>query len=106
VQQEVLRIIQRLPFGVTPAVLVTAAKWLLGLGIVRYASSELSEVAYNNWRPFGDAHRWKWADEVAVVTGACSGIGEEIAKALARRGVKVVALDMAELPARLEDGEC
>jgi len=40
-----------------------------------------------------------------VVTGGCSGIGEEIARALAKRGVKVVILDVSPLPERLESGE-
>ena len=42
--------------------------------------------------------------EVGVVTGGCAGIGVEVVKGLAGRGVKVVVLDVAELPERLKDG--
>lgn len=41
---------------------------------------------------------------MAVVTGGCSGIGEEIVKGLKRRGVRVVVLDVQEVPERLKDG--
>ena len=106
IQQVIARALHHLPLGITQAALVTAVKWLLGIGLIRYTSSVLSEIALNNWRVLSDANNWRWSDEVAVVTGACSGIGEEIAKALIKRGVKVVALDMADLPDRLQDGKC
>ena len=105
VQDIIVQVLQRLPFSVKKAALITIAKWLLGIGIVRYASSTLSEAAFNNWRFSSDSRRWDWSDEVAVVTGACSGIGEEIAKSLSARGVRIVALDMAPLPERLKNGE-
>lgn len=89
---------------VAKSTLVVALKWLLALGLIRNGSSFLSNLAINNYR-FSDKKRWNWSEETAVVTGGCSGIGEEITKALAARGVKVFVLDMAPLPARLEKGE-
>jgi all-trans-retinol dehydrogenase (NAD+) len=84
--------------------LVSIAKWAFGVTSVHYLSSQLTELARNNWR-LADTGRWNWKDEIAVVTGGCSGIGEEIARALAKRGVKVVILDVSPLPERLESGE-
>lgn len=68
---------------------------------------KLSDVALNNgrWTAWSEKKRWKWDEEVAVVTGGCSGIGELIVKGLAGRGVRVVVLDINGLPGRLRGGE-
>jgi 3-oxoacyl-ACP reductase-like protein len=95
-------IVKSLP--ISQSALVSIAKWAFGITSVHYLSSQLTELARNNWR-LPDTGRWNWKDEVAVVTGGCSGIGEEIARALAKRGVKVVILDVSPLPERLESGE-
>jgi len=95
-------IVKSLP--ITQSTLVSIAKWAFGLSSAHYLSSELTEFSRNNWR-FADTGRWNWKEEVAVVTGGCSGIGEEIVKALAKRGVKVVILDVSPLPERLESGK-
>lgn len=89
---------------VAHSTLTSLAKWAFGLTSVHYLSSELTAFARNNWR-LSDAHRWNWKEEVAVVTGGCSGIGEEMVKALSRKGVKVVILDVTELPERLQGCE-
>lgn len=102
-QQSILELLRKLPYQIAPASLITALKWLLALSLTRYASSTLSGIALNNWRVFADTKRWNWSEEVAVVTGGCSGIGEEITKALAARGVKVAVVDMAPLPDRLKN---
>lgn len=94
-------LIARIPL--TRSSLVTLAKVLFGLGLTRYLSSEFSLYALNNYRS-ADTKRWDWPNEIAVVTGGCSGIGEEIVRALAKKGVKVAVLDMAPLPDRLKDG--
>ncbi|MCF7924691.1 MAG: beta-ketoacyl-ACP reductase [Candidatus Izimaplasma sp.] len=39
----------------------------------------------------------KLKDKIAVVTGGAQGIGEEIAKAFAKEGAKVIAVDMGDL---------
>jgi 3-oxoacyl-ACP reductase-like protein len=95
-------IIKSLP--ISQSTLISIAKWAFGLSSVHYLSSELTEFSRNNWRR-ADTHRWNWKEEVAVVTGGCSGIGEEMVKSLAKKGVKVVILDVSPLPERLESGE-
>jgi hypothetical protein len=83
---------------------LTLTKWLFGLSLTHYLSSELTYFARNNWT-LSDKHRWIWKEEIAVVTGGCSGIGEEVARRMAKRGVKVVVLDVADFPERLENGK-
>jgi 3-oxoacyl-ACP reductase-like protein len=95
-------ILQSLP--IAHSTLISLAKWAFGFTSVHYLSSELTAFARNNWR-LSDAHRWNWKEEVAVVTGGCSGIGEEMVKALGKKGVKVVILDVTDLPERLQGGE-
>lgn len=36
----------------------------------------------------------RWQNKVAVVTGACSGIGQAVAKDLLKAGMKVIGLDI------------
>jgi 3-oxoacyl-ACP reductase-like protein len=96
------KIIQALP--VSHLTLTSLAKWAFAISSAHYLSSGLTGFARNNWR-LADTHRWKWKEEIAVVTGGCSGIGEEIVKALAKKGVKVVIIDVSDLPERLEGGE-
>jgi all-trans-retinol dehydrogenase (NAD+) len=108
----VQKILSGLPFNaqlasylnVNRPLLITLLKVFIALGLIRNASSLLTSVALNNWQWRSDKHKWEWSKEVAVVTGGCSGIGEEIVKGLARRGVRVVVLDVQEVPERLKDG--
>jgi 3-oxoacyl-ACP reductase-like protein len=98
----ITNIVQAQP--IAQSTLTSIVKWAFGLSLAHYLSSQLTGLARNNWR-LSDAHRWNWKEEIAVITGGCSGIGEEIVKALAKRGVKVVILDVSALPERLEAGE-
>jgi hypothetical protein len=104
----VQRILAHVPFNVQLTInrplLITLLKAFIALGLIHNASSLLTSVALNNWQWTSDKHKWKWEKEVAVVTGGCSGIGEEIVKGLKRRGVRVVVLDVQEVPERLKDG--
>lgn len=79
----------------------TVLQVLLGLGIVRTINHALSSMAANSWRATA-ASGWDWPNEVAVVTGGCSGIGYNIVERLARRQVKVAIFDIQDLPKAFE----
>ncbi|KAH7380870.1 hypothetical protein BKA64DRAFT_223004 [Cadophora sp. MPI-SDFR-AT-0126] len=64
---------------------------LLGLGLVRGLNRKLSQYMANNWQ--GDAKFIK-SQEVVLITGGSSGIGELMAHNFAKRGVKVVVMDL------------
>lgn len=64
---------------------------LLGLGVVRGLNRKLSQYWANNWK--SDAKFLK-SQEVVLITGGSSGIGELMAKDFAKRGVKVVVMDL------------
>ena len=64
---------------------------LLGLGIVRGLNRKLSQYMSNNWK--SDAKFIK-SQEVVLITGGSSGIGELMAHDFAKRGVKVVVKDL------------
>jgi all-trans-retinol dehydrogenase (NAD+) len=81
---------------------VKALKWCLAFGATGVANRQLNNVALNAGRWTSEKQRWNWNEEVAVVTGGCSGIGELIVKRLIGRGIKVAVLDIQELPASLQ----
>jgi all-trans-retinol dehydrogenase (NAD+) len=84
------------------AQLVKALKWCLALGVTRVANRQLNEVALNGGKWGNDKKQWNWGEEVAVVTGGCSGIGELVVKRLIGRGIRVAVLDVKALPGGLE----
>jgi all-trans-retinol dehydrogenase (NAD+) len=55
----------------------------------------LNHLARNNWL-LAKKNTWDWPHEVAVVTGGAGGIGANIVKGLAARGVKVAVVDIVE----------
>ena len=97
-----LQHLQRLlsPAGI--ARLVTSLKWLLAIGVGRNINSFLSELAYNNFYWSSSKGDWDWPNEIAVVTGASSGFGTLYTKDLTRKGIRVAALDLNDLPAELK----
>ena len=99
------RLLGHLPARLARPLLITLFKTLFSIGLVHKISSTLSSVALNNWRWTSDRGRWDWPNEIAVVTGGCSGIGEEIVRSLARNGIKVVVLDVQDQPERLKKGK-
>ncbi len=86
--------------------LIAALKWLVALGIGGKLSQVLNKWALNNWQLKAGKSNWQWENEIAVVTGGCSGFGEKVAQGLAGRGLKVVILDVQETPKSLQGCTC
>jgi hypothetical protein len=95
-------VLQRLPSLNDNTALVTALKWLVGLGIGRNISYLMNKWALNNWQLRTTKSQWDWKNEVVVVTGGCSGFGEKVSIGLAEKGLKVVVLDVSDLPKSLQ----
>ena len=71
--------------------LLTALKVLFGIGALRAANNKLSSLVVNNWKSNA---KFVKSQELVLITGGCSGIGEMMAVEFARKGVKVVVLDL------------
>jgi hypothetical protein len=84
------------------AKVVNILKNLFVLGLLRIANQKLNAIALNAWRVKSVKKEWNLSQEIAVVTGGCSGIGELIVKELFKKGVKVAVLDIQPLPASLQ----
>lgn len=87
-----------------PTFLKPVLQALIGLGVVRTFNAGLNALATNNWRissapPNG---RWDWANEIAVVTGGCGGIGLALVEGLTAKGVRVAVLDIQDPPPSLK----
>ena len=75
---------------------------MLALGVVGSVNKKFNQLALNAYRGNDERKRWVWKQEIAIVTGGCSGIGLLLVKRLLQRGVKVAILDIQELPPALE----
>lgn len=64
---------------------------LLGLNLLRQLNKGLNNWSLNN---LGQSRRWNWRKEVVLITGGSNGIGELVARKLAKESVKVVVLDL------------
>lgn len=84
------------------AQIIRTLKWLLAIGITKNINARLNSLALNSWRMKSEKANWQWDQEIAVVTGGCSGIGELVVKRLVRKGVKVAVLDIQSLPSSLQ----
>jgi hypothetical protein len=82
--------------------IIRALKWCLGLGVAGVLSKQLNHVALNAGRFKSEKVRWDWNQEVAVITGGCSGIGELTVKRLVNKGIRVAVLDIQQLPPSLQ----
>lgn len=77
--------------------MITALGVLFALGVLGTLNQALNTMASNSWR-MGAATSWDWENEIAVVTGGSSGIGKSIVERLVALGVRVVVLDIQNLP--------
>lgn len=84
------------------AKIVKALKALLALGLLGAVNRQFNKIALNAWRLKSEKKNWNLNQEIAVVTGGCSGIGELIVKGLFKKGVKVAVLDIQPLPKSLQ----
>lgn len=75
----------------TSARVIQALEVVLGIGVLRSLNRTLSQWTVNNWQR--DA-RFVKSQELVLITGGCSGIGELMARQFAEKGVKVVVLDV------------
>lgn len=83
--------------------LITGLKWLLAIGLVRNINSYLTEWSGNNFYFTSNKSDWEWEKEICVVTGASSGFGALFTKDLSAKGIRIVALDINELPPHLQN---
>ncbi|KAJ1323397.1 all-trans-retinol dehydrogenase (NAD+) [Microdochium nivale] len=74
---------------------------ILALDVLRTANRVLNRMATNHWR-FIAQPGWHWPDEIAVVTGGCSGIGQQLAYGLLTKGATVIVLDIQDLPDEMQ----
>jgi all-trans-retinol dehydrogenase (NAD+) len=105
VRERLLALIASLPFKLDSGILTSSLKWLFGIGLAGALNRFLSACALNGWRVRGDKERWDWPNEVAVITGGCSGFGAAITARLVAEGVSVAVLDVSPLPSRFANGE-
>lgn len=66
-------------------------KALVGLNVAGLLNKKLSKAVVNNWKR--DA-KFINSQEIVLITGGSSGIGELVALSFARKGVKVINLDV------------
>ena len=89
------KLYQLLPDALHPLIassaLIKTLEICLCLGIVGGVNKKLSQWTANNWKK--DAKFVK-DEELVLISGGCSGIGQLMAEDFAKRGFKVVVLDL------------
>ena len=78
----------------------TRIKLLFYASIIRTISGYLDNGVLNNWTK----DPYNWDKEIVLITGGAGGIGGNVVKLLAERGIKVVVLDV--IPMTFEACEC
>ncbi len=82
---------ERLHSWISSPAVIRALSVLLGISVLRGISTKLSQWVANNWQP--DAKFVK-SQEIVLISGGSSGIGQIMAAQFAKLGVKVVILDL------------
>jgi hypothetical protein len=65
-------------------------KYLFAFGLLRLVSNYLDNGFLNNWK----SDKYDWKKEIVLITGGAGGIGGQVVRLLAERGIKVVVLDV------------
>ncbi|EWC48862.1 hypothetical protein DRE_00167 [Drechslerella stenobrocha 248] len=96
-QRSITELVSSAPY-LSVSTTIRLVKAITGFVIVKAIASRanayFSWKAENNW---ATDDKYDWEKEVLLLTGASSGLGEQMAQMLADRGVKVVALDVQPL---------
>jgi all-trans-retinol dehydrogenase (NAD+) len=79
--------------GLSPSLSKTILKALLGLCLASSFNNYLNQRSSGRGL-LGANDSYVWSREIVVVTGASSGIGNLVAKALAGKGIKTIILDV------------
>ncbi|KAK6359028.1 hypothetical protein TWF696_000199 [Orbilia brochopaga] len=92
-QRPLTDLLSNIPY-VSAAAILAAIKYIAGFkaltGVLSRLNSYYSWGASNNWKD----DKYDWSKEVLLLTGASSGLGEQMAMMLAERGVTVIAMDV------------
>lgn len=75
---------------------------LAALVMIYGLNRTLNAIARNHWQIRKAGIPWRLSEEIAVVTGGCSGFGLLTTKGLARKLRKVIVLDISDLPDELK----
>lgn len=86
------RIVPQSMTSSTFGALVKTLKVLIPLGFLRILNNVLSQQVMNNWT----TDQWRDGEEVVLVTGGASGIGDLLVRGLAGRAKAVIILDVTE----------
>jgi all-trans-retinol dehydrogenase (NAD+) len=63
---------------------------LFYIGLARLVSGYLDRGVLDNWT----ADKYDWDKQIVLVTGGAGGIGGQVVRLFAERGIKVVVLDV------------
>lgn len=98
----ILRPLASLPYHINPTTLVKTLKWLFALGVASRLNQLLNNFALNKWTINDGGRPYNWPEEICVITGGSGGIGSELARKLADKGIRIAIMDLQPPPAPLK----